>query len=256
MPNFRETRETLLHAHSNNVIDDEEFVLLFDLNTSKNPNIEYWKYHTFDLNSYGDEDVVAHFRFMKRGIPRLRDALDLPNEITCHFYNDLVVDFTEGLCIVLSRLAYPCRYVDMVPLFGRSVPQFSMIFNQTIDLIDSSHKHRLSDLNQGWLSPRCLIAFADLVHRKGASLDNIWGFIDGTVPTCCGPKVNQRILYNGHKRLHTLKYQSVTTSSGMIANLFGPVEGKRHDSAILAMSGLLKILTGRYYAFSEILHIP
>ena len=30
MPNFPETRETLLHAHSDKVIDDEEFVLLFD----------------------------------------------------------------------------------------------------------------------------------------------------------------------------------------------------------------------------------
>ena len=29
MPNFRETRETLLHAHSDIVIDDEEFVILF-----------------------------------------------------------------------------------------------------------------------------------------------------------------------------------------------------------------------------------
>ena len=29
MPNFRETKE-MLHAHSDNVIDDEEFVLLFD----------------------------------------------------------------------------------------------------------------------------------------------------------------------------------------------------------------------------------
>ena len=28
----------------------------------------------------------------------------------------------------------------------------------------------------------------------------------------------------------------------MIANLFGPVEGKRHDYAILAMSGLLQTL--------------
>ena len=50
----------------------------------------------------------------------------------------------------------------MIPLFGRSVPQLSMIFNQTIDLIDSSHNHRLSDLNEGWLSPRCLKASADL----------------------------------------------------------------------------------------------
>ena len=181
MRNFRETKETLLHAHSDNVIDDEEFVLLFDLNTSKNPDIEYWKYHTFDLNSYGDDDVVAQFRFMKRGIPCLRDALDSLNEITCHFYNDLVVDSTEALCIVLSRLAYPCCYVNMVPLLGRSVPQLSRILNQTIDLIDSSHNHRLSDLNQGWLSPHCVKAFADSVHRKGAALDNIWGFVDGTV---------------------------------------------------------------------------
>ena len=183
---------------------------------------------------------------MKRDIPRLRDALDLPNEITCHFYSDIVVDSTEALCIVLSRLVYPCHYVNMVPLFGRSVPQLSMIFNQTIDLIDSSHNHRLSDLSQGWLSPCCLKAFADSVHRKGAALDNIWGFIDGTVRPFCRPKVNQRILYNGHKRLHALKYQSVTTPSGMIANLFGPVKGKRHDCVILAMSGLLQTLQ-RYF---------
>ena len=153
------------------------------MNTSKKADIEYWKYHAFGLNSYSD-NVRAQSRFMKRDTPRLRYALDLPNEITYHFYNDLVVDSTEALCIVLSRLAYPCRYVDMVPLFGRSVPQLSMIFNQKIDLIDSSDNHRLSDLNQGWLNPRCLKAFADSVHRKGAALDDAWGFIDGTVRPC------------------------------------------------------------------------
>ena len=66
---------------------------------------------------------------MKRDIPRQRDTLDLPNEITCHFSNDLVVDPTEASCIVLSRLVYPCFYVDMVPLFDKSVLQLSMIFN-------------------------------------------------------------------------------------------------------------------------------
>ena len=55
---FRETRETLLHAHFNNVIDDEEFVFLFYLNSSKIPDIKYWKHHTFDLNSDGN-DVVS-----------------------------------------------------------------------------------------------------------------------------------------------------------------------------------------------------
>ena len=130
----------------------------------------------------------------------------------------------------------------MVLLFSRSVPQLSMIFNQTIDLMDSSHNHRLSNVNKGWLSACCLKAFADSVHRKGAALDNVWGFIDGTVRPCCRPKVNQQILHNGHKRLHILKYQPVTTPSGMIANFFGPVEDKRHDCVILGMSGLLQTL--------------
>ena len=97
-------------------------------------------------------------------------------------------------------------------------------------------------MNQGWLSSSCLKAFTDSVYRKGAALDNLWGFIDGNVRPCCRPKVNQRILCNGHKRLHALKYQSVTTPSGMIANLFGPVDGKRHNCAILVMSRLLQTL--------------
>ena len=135
---------------------------------------------------------------MKRDIPCWRDALDLPNEITCHFYSDLVVDSTEALCIVLSRLAYPCCYVDMIPLFGSRVLQFSTIFNQTIDLIDSSHNHRLSNLNQSLLRPR-LKAFANSVHRKAATLDNVWGFIDGTVQPCCRPKVNNEYCTMGTK---------------------------------------------------------
>ena len=44
-------KQALLHAHSDSVIDDEEFVLLFGLNTSMNPDIEHWKY-TSDLNSF------------------------------------------------------------------------------------------------------------------------------------------------------------------------------------------------------------
>ena len=64
-----------------------------------------------------------------------------------------------------SQVAYLCRYVDMVPLFGRSLPQFSMIFNQTIDLIDSNHNRRLSDMNQDWLNPRSLQAFAVSAYK-------------------------------------------------------------------------------------------
>lgn len=31
------------------------------------------------------------------------------------------------------------------------------------------------------------------------------------------------MLYNRHKRIHALKFQSVVAPNGMIANLYGPV---------------------------------
>ena len=46
---------------------------------------------------------------------------------------------------------------------------------------------------------------------------------------------HQRILYNGHKRVHAIKI----SCDGLISNLYGPVEGKRYDSGILAQSSLL-----------------
>ena len=46
-------------------------------------------------------------------------------------------------------------------------------------------------------------------------------------------------MYDGHKKVHAKKFQSVVASNSLIANLFGPVEGKRHDSGILGDSGLL-----------------
>ena len=70
-------------------------------------------------------------------------------------------------------------------------------------------------------------------------MDNCWGFIDGTVRPICRPSRNQRVVYNGHKRVHAIQFQSVVAPNGLIANLYGPVEGRRHDSALLAMSGLL-----------------
>ena len=55
-------------------------------------------------------------------------------------------------------------------------------------------------------------------------------------------KKNQRVLYNGHKKIHAIKFQGVAAPNGLIANVFGPVEGKRHDSSMLRMSGLLNQL--------------
>jgi hypothetical protein len=111
----------------------------------------------------------------------------------------------------------------MIPRFGRSVPEMSLILSEILDFIYDNHGHLLTDLNQPWLQTHCLEEFAEAIHRKGAALDNCLGFIDGTVRPLCRPGENQRVLYNGHKRVHAIKFQSVVTPNGLIANLYGPV---------------------------------
>ena len=75
-------------------------------------------------------------------------------------------------------------------------------------------------------------------RRVMGALENCFGFVDGTVRPICKPGKNQRVLYNGHKKVHAIKFQSLAVPNGLVANLFGPVEGKRHDSAMLAQSDL------------------
>ena len=61
--------------------------------------------------------------------------------------------------------------------------------------------------------------------------------------------MHQRVLCNGPKRYHALKFQSVVAPNDLIANLYGPVEGKRHDSGMLMDSGLLNQL--QQYSFGQ-----
>jgi len=82
------------------------------------------------------------------------------------------------------------------------------------------HGHKLRDFNQRWLSPQKLQAYADAIHHNGASIDFCWGFVDGTVQPIRRPGREQRMLYNGHKRVHAIKFQSVVAPNGLIANLY------------------------------------
>ena len=45
------------------------------------------------------------------------------------------------------------------------------------------------------------------------------------------------MLHNGHKRVHTIKFQSIAAPNGTVANLYGLV--KRYDRDMLPISGLL-----------------
>ena len=130
----------------------------------------------------------------------------------------------------------------MMPRFGRAIPQLSMISNKMLNILYDDWGHLLRDFNQDWLSPDNLQLYADAIHQSGTPLQTCWGFVDGTVRAISKPGRNQRTVYNEHKKIHALKFQSVVAPNGLVANLYGPVEGRRHDSAILARSGLYPLL--------------
>ena len=112
--------------------------------------------------------------------------------------------------------------------------------------IYENHFHRPTSWNnQPFLSPANLQLYVQAISRKESPLKNCFGFVDGTVRQISRPGDNQRVVYNGHKRVHALKFQAVVIPSGLVANLYGPVEGRRHDAGMLKESGLLNILQRR-----------
>lgn len=218
---FRELRELLLYAYDDCLISEEEFIVLYDLYSSKNPDFSYKTYPRFNLDQTEEAECRVNFRVEKNDLPVLAQALNIPPVFRTHQRS--VASGMEGLCMLLKRFAYPCRYGDMIPLFGRSVPELCMITNQVLNYIFDTHCHRITEWNNYLLNPNLLELYAYSIHQKGAPLQNCFGFIDGTVRPICKPRTNQRVVYNGHKRVHALKFQSVVLPNGIIANLYGPV---------------------------------
>ena len=199
MVSLRKARDELLVSFCREIINEDKFLLLYDVNKSKNPEYLYWNYERFTLQDKSEAEYETDFRFEKYDIPLLVDVLGVPDEIKCK--QGTICNNTEGLCIVLKRLAYPCRYSDLISIFGRPVPEISIISNTAIDFIFEHHGRRISEWNHTILNHHTLQTYAEAVSDKGAALDNCFGFVDGTVRPICRPNPNQRIVYNGHKRV-------------------------------------------------------
>ncbi|KAF0716049.1 hypothetical protein AaE_011202 [Aphanomyces astaci] len=99
--------------------------------------------------------------------------------------------------------------------------------------------------------------YCNAIFAKGAPLSNVYGFIDGTKVQTCRISANgdgsnlQRQVYSGHKRIHCLNYQAIATPDGICIHFYGPVEGRRHDTTMLRLSGLLEYLSQRPSVFSD-----
>ena len=74
---LRALREQILISYAYDVIDSDEFVLLCDVNQSKDIN-PYWNYQPFDIGMIDEEQCFIDFRFAKNDLNLLLDVLNVP----------------------------------------------------------------------------------------------------------------------------------------------------------------------------------
>ena len=150
---LRALREQILISYEYDVIDSDEFVLLYDTNQSKDI-YPYWNYQPFDIGMIDEEQCFIDFRFAKNDLNIFLDVLNVPERIVT--VQGTVCSGLEALCILLKRLDFPCRYSDMSPIFGRNPTEICLIYNKLISKIYDDHSHRLHSWNQPSLAPQQL----------------------------------------------------------------------------------------------------
>ena len=143
---LRSVREALLLAYSTNVFDSVKFAVFYDAYSSREL-FPYWKFDKFNFDDWDDTECRVELRFGKAGVFLLLEVLRFPDK-TFVCSQRTVCSKLEGLCILLKRLAFPCRYIDMVSLFGRNPTELCLIFNTVLEFVYSSHYHRLESWNQ------------------------------------------------------------------------------------------------------------
>lgn len=197
---------------------------------------------TFNLNVYSDEQGLRDFRFRPREIGRIADVIGFHAETTrrCGYCCDLVT----AACIVMRRLASPCRWHDLEDTFGMRYYVLSEVFWEALEGFIEGHGHLLQSFRHDLMTERAHI-YAESITAQGSPLDSCVGFIDCTKIQMHRPgalNANQRVVYSGHKRSHCLVYQSISTPDGLIFHMFGPEVGRRHDITLYRQAGMDDIL--------------
>ena len=78
MASFEELRYLLVLYYDANLISHEDFLVLYEMFPSKNPNFPYDEYSRFDLDNMSEAECKAEFRFHKKDLPVLAEALQIP----------------------------------------------------------------------------------------------------------------------------------------------------------------------------------
>lgn len=194
------------------------------------------------IDSFTEEQFYVRFRFAKSHFMVLLHLFRFPEYVDVEY--GYRVSGEECFLILLRRLSSPSQFSWLEDLFGRSKSALCAIFNFALSYIYLKCKHLLEfDWNR--LTPTYLDRLCELNVAKGSLLRNCIGFIDGTARVICRPGEDQRMFFNGHRRMHSLKYQSIVCPDGIVAFADGPYAGSRHDAGMFREGNLKEIFRDR-----------
>ena len=177
----------------------------------------------------------------------------------------------EVLLVGLYRMHRPTCLADACwkELFGMNYSRVSTCFRLFITHLCRNWQYLLTDNLDFWRPylPHC----AEAIRRKMGSLGcefpqvnqpcgfRVFGFIDNTMFGTCRPgggpsrdgpnaprndPLIQRAWYNGWKKIHGLKFQTVDLPNGMCFHVFGPVSLRHNDLYTLFHSNINDLVAG------------
>lgn len=195
----------------------------------------------FNLNSLSEQECLENYRFKKRDVAYIAEKIGWDGRTQRNIYR---LDPLTATCIMLHKLGSSARWADLELKYGKHRSQMSEVMWEVVSLFIEKFGYALEMRGQ-FLKSRAK-DYAKAIRDAGAPLDRCVGFIDCTRIRMCRPGGHnsyQRAVYSGHKRVHCLIYQTVTTPDGLMFSLYGPMEGRRHDMTLLRESNWNEVLS-------------
>ena len=190
----------------------------------------------------GDDEpssVYTKFRFRLNDLARVVAALEVPHEFSTagnhHFTGE------EAVLLLLWRFRSSDGANSFTLETGRSEAAISECVQYMVEHIHARFPHLIDERSfTAWSSK--FAEFAAAFRRWGVPVPNLIAFLDGKLWPVCRPGRWQRVLFSGHKRIHGLKTQGAVFPNGIQPYPYGAVDGSRHDSFVLRMSGIVDVL--------------
>jgi nuclease HARBI1 len=167
---------------------------------------------------------------------RLLSALRLPDDIRTDNWSVFRAD--NALLIFLRRMGETAREANVAQLTGRDRSAVSRIVKYVACYIVKMW-WAAAKFDPKRLNAARLAHYARSIRERESSFHQVVGFLDGTrqpVASSTDPTM-QRASYN-KKYGPNMAWQYATGPDGLCIDMFGPVNGSRHDSAVFSRSQL------------------